>query len=48
MLVQNTTDKPLRFFEDVRSMQRSVLDTEDNRSRQDLELLSRNELHQLK
>ena len=48
MILPNSTEKPLRFFEDMRTMQRSVLETEDNRSKQNLELLSRNELHQLK
>jgi hypothetical protein len=48
MIVQDSIEKPLRFFEDMRTMQRSVLETDDNRSKQGLELLSRNELHQLK
>ena len=48
MIVKDFVEKPLRFFDEMRAMQRSVLETEDNRSKQGLELLSRNELHQLK
>ena len=49
MIVQDSNEKPAaRFFEDMRMMQRSVLDTEDSRSKKGLELLSRNEINQLK